>query len=51
MARKKKAAPPKKRNIIARDTPPRPSGPMKDKRELSRQEQKIRDKKRDREEG
>jgi hypothetical protein len=41
---KSKPTPPKKRNIIARDAKPRTSaGPMKDKKKLSRQEQKVED--------
>jgi len=44
---KSKPAKPKKRNIIARDAEPRSSaGPMKDKKKLSRQQQRIADQKR-----
>jgi hypothetical protein len=36
----------KKRNVVARDAKPRPgAGPMKDKKQLSRQEQKVEDRK------
>ena len=43
---KSKPAQLKKRNIIARDAKPRTSaGPMKDKKKLSRQEQKLEDQK------
>ena len=44
------AGKPKKRNIIARDAEVRTSaGPMKDKRKLTRQEQKVEDERRLRE--
>lgn len=45
MPKRKPEQAPRKRNVVARDAQPQPSaGPMKDKRRLSRQEQRLRDK-------
>ena len=45
MAKRTRKKAVKKRNVVARDAQAQPSaGPMKDKRRLSRQEQRLRDK-------
>lgn len=51
MARKSRRRPLKKRNLAAKNARARASGPMRDKRRKSRQEQRVEDERKLREQG